>query len=62
MIQKRLNFAYTKQTRVAFLMKEDELPNPESVGLLRPQTEMSAAARGGDLVEQARRGRGKVTP
>jgi len=35
-------------------VKEDELPDPETVGLFRTPAEMTPPASGGNLIEQAR--------
>ena len=43
-------------------MKDDELANPEPVGLFRAGAEMPASADGRDLIEQARAAGGVVTP
>jgi hypothetical protein len=43
-------------------VKEDELADPEPIGLLRLWTEMTAAADDGHLVEQAGTVGGILTP
>jgi hypothetical protein len=40
--------------RMPFAVKEDEVPDPETVGFFSAPAVMTAPASGGNLVEQAR--------
>ena len=44
--------------RMAFAVKEDELPDPESIGLFGARAQVPAAADGMNLIHQAKRGSG----
>ena len=57
-VQKLDDLGLTKLTRMAFAVKEDELPDPESIGLLGTGTQVAAAANCMNLIHQAQRGRG----
>jgi hypothetical protein len=53
--EKSLNLQRPHLPRMAFAMKEDELPNPSSIGILGPQAVMANPEAIPELVEEAGR-------
>ena len=53
MVEKGFDLGGAEGLRMALAMKEDELPNPESVGRLGAWAEVAPTAGDGDKVKQA---------
>lgn len=61
-VQEGFDLLRTEEGRVLFLVEEDELANPVSVGLLSPEAEMSATTDDGNLVQKTGRFFRLLTP
>jgi hypothetical protein len=61
-VQKAFDLNGSQIARVLLAVKEDEFPDPETVGLLSAPAVMTAPAGGGNLVEQARAVGVRLTP
>lgn len=55
-VQELLHLGRTHFARVSLVMKQDEVPNPVAIALLRARAEMSPSASKGNLLKQSRAG------